>query len=182
MLSEETAMGQHVVRTVETMASIARNAEEHMAPLDHAASARSQHISKDALAVSHAAVELADSVNAAAIVTPTRSGATARHVARLRPRVPILALSRHGTTIGRLLMAWGVTPCLEDDHPDLSMVIHAASEQLLRQRLARPGDAFILTAGFPAGQADSNLLTVQHIPGGRVKASKRRPRSPARAR
>lgn len=164
MLSEETAMGRHPVAAVRTMAAIAHSAEATLPPGPRPGADEPTGIAPDALAVSRAAVELAEAMEATAIVAPTRSGATARHIARLRPPMPILAMTRHRHTFGGLLMSWGVRPMLEEHHTDLAEVIRVAGEHLVAVGLARPGDAFLLTAGYPAGQADSNLLTVQRVP------------------
>ncbi len=174
MLSEETAMGRHPVAAVRTMAAIASSAEATLPPGRRPGSDEPTGIAPDALAVSRAAVELAEAMEATAIVTPTRSGATARHIARLRPPMPILAMTRHRHTFGGLLMSWGVRPMLEQHHTDLADVIRVAGEQLVASGLARPGDAFLLTAGYPAGQADSNLLTVQRVPKPATRKRRRR--------
>lgn len=174
MLSEETAMGRHPVAAVRTMAAIAHSAEATLPPGPRPGADEPTGIAADALAVSRAAVELAEAMEATAIVTPTRSGATARHIARLRPPMPILAMTRHRHTYGGLLMSWGVRPLLEEHHTDLEEVIRVAGTHLVAVGLAKGGDAFLLTAGYPAGQADSNLLTVQRVPKKATKGRTRR--------
>jgi pyruvate kinase len=119
-------------------------------------------------------------VGAAAIVTPTRSGATARHVSRLRPKIPILALSKVPATLGHLLLSWGVVTATEQPKADLAAVVAMAARTLVDMGMARPGDPFVLTAGFPAGTADSNLLTVQHVPAPAPRVRARTPRRAAR--
>jgi pyruvate kinase len=174
MLSEETAVGKHPVKAIATMAAIARAAETALLPRPHGPGDRDALISGAALAVSHAAVELAESVGAVAIVTPTRSGATARNVARLRPRIPVLALSHDATTVAKLLITWGVTPTWVPHRDRLESIIEEAGRQLRIHRLGRPGDAFLLTAGYPSGTGDSNLLTVQRVASARKTQAKQR--------
>ncbi|MBI1735396.1 MAG: hypothetical protein HYR51_09495 [Candidatus Rokubacteria bacterium] len=68
-------------------------------------------------AVARAACTLAADIDAAAIVTCTQSGGTARRVARYRPRCAILAPTPHAETYRRLALVWGVTPLLNQTQP-----------------------------------------------------------------
>src|SRR5690606_12914454 len=90
MLSEETASGSYPVEAVRYMAMIAKSAETRYPHDRYSRQIPSPDVSE---AVAAAACTLADNVRAAAIVATTRSGATAIHIARFRPRAPILALS-----------------------------------------------------------------------------------------
>ncbi len=111
MLSEETASGQFPVEAVQMMAKIAQAAEEEF-PFDQFLKRETEGRTDLPQAISHAASLLAEEVDAVAIVTPTESGSTTRWVSKLRPRQPILALSRHLSTIRRLNLCWGVYPVL----------------------------------------------------------------------
>jgi pyruvate kinase len=117
MLSEETASGQFPVEAIQMMAKIVQSAEEEF-PFDQFLKRERDGESNLPQAISHAASLLAEEVKAAAIVTPTESGSTAQWVSRLRPRQPILALSRHLSTIKRLNLCWGVYPVLVPDWKD----------------------------------------------------------------
>lgn len=158
MLSEETASGRHPVRVVETMARIAGRAE---AALDPEAFARgAPRASWVAAAVSEAAVRVAQRVGAKAIVTPTHGGATPRFVARLRPPVPVVAFSENARTIQFLNLTWGVHPVHRRRLGPFDATLRLAGQELRRLGLLRPGERFVLTAGYPRKEA-SNLLTVQ---------------------
>ena len=109
MLSEETASGRFPVESVQMMAKIAQAAEEEF-PFDQFLMRESDGETDLPRAISRAASLLAEAVEASAIVTPTESGSTARWVSRLRPRQPILALSRHLSTVRRLNLCWGSIP------------------------------------------------------------------------
>lgn len=162
MLSEETAMGQYPVEAVETMAKIARRAE---AALDRRAFAeRARAPQFTAGAVSEAAVRVADSVRASAIVTPTARGATPRFVARFRPAVPVLAMTRHESTARFLNFTWGVKPMHTPNLGDLEATIKYGLEQVRKLGLAKKGDRVVFTAGFPPLGQSSNLMTVQPMP------------------
>jgi len=112
MLSEETAVGRHPVRVVQTMAAIA--AETDRAGLwpaersiDAAGSPRTEHE-----AVVEAACRLATRLDVAVIATITRDGETARLAAKYRPRQPILAVTPEPPTFHRLALVRGVVPVL----------------------------------------------------------------------
>src|SRR3712207_4079701 len=90
MLSAETSVGRYPVESVGAMAEIALAAEE--APEIHGA-ARGVIQDTPAAAIMHAAVQLADEVDAAAIVVPTSTGGTPRACAKYRPRRPLVALA-----------------------------------------------------------------------------------------
>ena len=162
MLSEETAMGSYPVKAVETMARIARHAEAALDPAVFLARARDER--NIAMEVSEGAVHVARSLHAAAIVTPTGGGATSRFVARLRPNIPVLALTRRLSTARFLNLIWGVEPMHTPDLGDLEATLKLGLDHLKRMNRVRAGQHVVFTAGFPAGGQASNLMTVQRVP------------------
>ncbi|MGH9284910.1 MAG: pyruvate kinase, partial [Acidimicrobiales bacterium] len=117
MLSAETAIGVDPANVVATMARICRRAEaEADYPQWGARLGRRQRVEPRSAAVrvtdatSHAAWQAAASVEARAILCCTRSGATARAVARFRPVAPMIALSPDPGAARRLAVTWGVKP------------------------------------------------------------------------
>lgn len=111
MLSGETAVGKYPVEAVGCMARIAVEAESHLreSGLDSGQDvARPDRNADDPLAV--AACALADEVGAAAIVTPTLSGRTARLITRHRPWARVVAVAPTDTVLQGLALDWGVTP------------------------------------------------------------------------
>jgi pyruvate kinase len=102
MLSEETAVGRDPVAVVQMMSRLLVETEPLLQP--HEGPSRSH--ADNALA--HAAGQLADDLDAAAIVVPTRTGLSALRLAAFRPHRPILAYSRVPETTRRLHLAWGV--------------------------------------------------------------------------
>jgi pyruvate kinase len=104
MLSEETAVGRDPAGVVNMMARVLAETE----PLDPPHDGPSRSHEGNALA--HAAVALAEDLDAVAIVAPTRTGISAQRLAAFRPRRPILAFSRVPETTRKLALTWGVTP------------------------------------------------------------------------
>lgn len=164
MLSAESAAGDYPVESVATMNAIAVAVErdplyrgimdaEHNSP-DHTASD----------AITAAARQVAETINAAAIVTYTMSGSTALRAARERPRAPILCLTPLGSTARRLCLAWGVNAVISPDAIDFGDMVAKATAMALDRELAKPGDNVIVTAGVPFGMpGNTNVLRIARI-------------------
>jgi len=163
MLSAETATGQHPRAAVAVMARIIARTER-FADEDRQrfrATDVSEPLSA-ADAIARSACLAADSIRAAAILCLTQSGATARHLAKWRPRQPILAVTPLATTHAQLALSWGVEPILshrfEDD-------LDRASEQVVGQLRAAgrvtAGQQVVVTAGLPfAERMTTNTLRI----------------------
>jgi pyruvate kinase len=163
MLSEETASGQFPVESVRMMAKIAQSAEEEF-PFDQFLKREMDGESNLPQAISHTASLLAEEVKAVAIVTPTESGSTARWVSRLRPRQPILVLSRHLSTIKRLNLSWGVYPVLVPDWKDTDDMLERAKRMPKELGMASTGDRVIIIAGVPISiPGTTNLIKVEVV-------------------
>jgi pyruvate kinase len=163
MLSEETAIGRFPVETVQMMAKIASAAEEEF-PHHRFFERRSGGESDLPQAISFAASFLSEKVNAVAIVVPTESGSTARWVSRLRPRQPILALSRHFSTVRSLNLCWGITPLLVSDWRDTDDMLERAKRMPKKLGLASTGDRVVIIAGVPISiPGTTNLIKVEVV-------------------
>ena len=93
MLSGETAMGAHPVEAVKTMALIARTTEQDINYIERVEKFAQKHVSGYITsAISHATVTTAHDLNAAAIITVTKSGNTARQISKYRPHCLIICL------------------------------------------------------------------------------------------
>jgi pyruvate kinase len=104
MLSEETAVGHDPPGVVNMMSRLLNETEPLLEP--HQGPSRNN----EANALAYAAATLADDLDAAAIIVPTRTGVSAVRLAAFRPRRPILAYSRVPETTRRLHLVWGVHP------------------------------------------------------------------------
>jgi pyruvate kinase len=115
-------------------------------------------------AVARAACSMAADIDAAAIVTCTQSGGTARRVARYRPRAPILAATPHAETYRRLALVWGVTPLLNQSQPTTDDLIAGALDATLASARVQRGDTVVITAGVPVGRpAMTNVIKVETL-------------------
>lgn len=165
MLSEETAMGQYPLEAVQVMSKILQTTESELKPRDWLQTEIHQGKIAVAAAVSHAAVTIAQDLLVAAIVTPTRSGATAKMVARYRPRAPIVALCHRPETYRTLALIWGVQPiALDEDLDNSDALIARCKAEALAHGFVAKGDTVLITAGLPPGaQSMTNLIKVEVI-------------------
>ncbi len=156
MLSAETAIGRDPVGAVATMARIATTAEreadyvqwggrlgklQRLDPVTGSLAITG--------AISMAAWQVALSVDAAAILCCTRSGATARAIARFRPTAPLIGLSPSPATAGQLTVTWGVLPLTVAEHGSTDDIIWFAVQQIVDMGLAGKGDTVVVLAGKP---------------------------------
>lgn len=155
MLSEETAVGDYPSGAVATMATTAAAAEawprRPTLPLQTA-------VGEDRIswAVAHAAVLAAEELSVAAILCPTRSGATPHRVAGFRPSMPVIGLSDRQATVGVLALAWGVTPLPRGVRPearDASEEVRRTVAETLEAGLVTRGDLIAVAAGTPGRRA-----------------------------
>jgi pyruvate kinase len=116
-------------------------------------------------AVARAACTLATDIAAAAIVTYTQSGLTARRVARYRPRAPIVAATPHAETYRRLALVWGVTPLMNQSQPTTTdELINPSLRAALATALAERRGSVVITAGVPIGGSGwTNLIKVETL-------------------
>jgi pyruvate kinase len=163
MLSEETAIGRYPIEAVEMMGKIAQAAEEEF-PFDQFLRREFEKVTDLPQALSNAASFLAEQVGAVAIVTPTESGSTTRWVSSLRPRQPILSLSRHLSTVRNLNLCWGVYPFLVPEWKDTDDMLERSKRIPKELGIARSGDKIIIIAGVPISiPGTTNLIKVEIV-------------------
>jgi len=164
MLSEETAIGKYAVEAVEVMARIAERTEQEMLELRREVPFERRGQKSIAEAVSHASYGMAFDLRAAAIITPTHSGSTARLVARYRPQQPIIAFSPIPETVRRLALIWGVYPHCLLQAPTSDEMIERVKQEAQRLGYVKPGDTVVITAGVPVGRpGTTNLIKAEVI-------------------
>jgi pyruvate kinase len=165
MLSEETAVGQYPIETVQTMDRIVRTAETRLASREYLPSEREEgHVTVPA-AIGHAAVTLARDLHATAILTPTQTGGSARRVSRFRPNVPIVAISPHETSIRQLALVWGVIPILIKEEEDSTDALIEQTKRVAESHgIVHDGDTVVVAAGIPSGRVKStNMIKISTI-------------------
>ena len=163
MLSAETAIGRDPVAVVRTMARVAERAEAELDPDAGGHRAGVTGPGRVADAIAAAAWRAAADAAVAAVVCWTRSGTTARAVARLRPSAPLVGLTPSEGTARRLALTWGVVPVVVELAPNPEAVTEAAVAHVRRLGLARPGDvvAVVAAASGRAGALPDLLRLVE---------------------
>ncbi|MDA0269104.1 MAG: pyruvate kinase [Cyanobacteria bacterium] len=153
MLSNETAVGKYPVEAVATMAKVALRTEQESFKSNAEDMVGSPRSIPNA--ISQAVGRIASQLNAAAIMTLTKTGATARNVSKFRPRTPILAVTPHVEVARQLQLVWGVRPLLILDLASASQTFQAAMNISQEKALLREGDLVVMTAGTLQGVSGS---------------------------
>lgn len=163
MLSNETAVGKYPVEAVATMARIAERIEQEAAQNTNASQVRDRKHSIPN-AISQAVGQIAEQLGAAAIMSLTQTGATARNVSKFRPRTRILAITPHVNVARQLQMVWGVKPLLVLELPSAGQTFQAAINVALENKLVFEGNLVVMTAGTLQGVSGStDLIKVEVV-------------------
>ncbi len=164
MLSGETASGMYPVESVRTMARIAERTEMALQYTDAAPQRTGSASMPITDAIGHATVQIAAELRAAAIITSTKSGWTARMISKHRPRTMIIAVATDLHITRTLNLLWGVYPILGEDIATTDKMIVTAVNKAVESGYARPGDTVIITAGVPLGASGTtNLIKVHEV-------------------
>jgi pyruvate kinase len=162
MLSNETAVGKYPVEAVATMARIAARIEQDTITRNVAnVSDTGRSIPN---AISQAVGQISKQLDASAIMTLTKTGATARNVSKFRPETPILAITPHVDVARQLSLVWGVKPLLVLDLPSADQTFQSAVNVARESSLLQDGDLVVTTAGTLQGVAGStDLIKVEVV-------------------
>jgi pyruvate kinase len=158
MLSNETAVGEFPVEAVKMMAKIAIRTERERL-------GRRQEDSKRSIpnAISAAAAAIAEQLDAAAIMSLTKTGSTARSISKFRPHQPILAITPHTDVARRLQMVWGVKALLVLDLPTTGETFQAAVKIARANKLLKEGDLVVLSSGTQGVAGSTDLIKVEVV-------------------
>ena len=147
MLSGETAVGEYPIEAVDTMVRIAAAVEPSYAYLESSYDAARLGPRFISDVVGHAACDMAEVIEAAAVVVPTVSGETAREVSKHRPRRPIVACTPSMGVRQQLMLDWAVVPLLLEPTQDVETLWRRSVDAVLRAGIAGPGDRVVITSG-----------------------------------
>ena len=164
MLSGETAIGEHPILAAAAAMRIARLCEGRGAAL--MPSGAPPNPDSDASALAYAAAAIAATEHdVAAIACYTRTGRTARIIASLRPRVPILAFSPDAAVARRLALVNGVVPRTCVPPPGADGRLGLMAWLLGEDDTLPPGSAVVLVASTATPGSGPNLLELHRMPG-----------------
>lgn len=164
MLSAESAAGQYPREAVNMMDRIIARVErdaDWRATLD---AKRPPPEKNSADAIAAAAVQVAHTIDARAIVALTESGATALRVAREKPDCPVLGLTTSPSVARRLAAVWGVHAVLGEPAHSMTQAVENARKIAQLEGFASKGEEIVTLAGVPFGQAGTtNALRVARL-------------------
>ena len=163
MLSGETAIGKYPVEAVKTMATVAIRAEEAINYRKRFFNDERKSNPNVTDAISHATCTAHD-LNARAILTVTKSGTTAKNIAKYRPGCDIIACATDENLCRRLSLVWGVAPVLVEDEFDTFALFDKCVDKAMDLGLLDKGDITVITAGLPLGiPGTTNMIKVQVV-------------------
>ena len=165
MLSGETAAGQYPLQALKTMVRIAVRTEQD---IDYAKRFKQREISEKpdvTNAISHATCTTATDLGAAAIITVTKSGSTARMISKYRPQCPIIGCSTEDYVCRQLNLSWGVTPLLINEESDTDELFEHAADAAQNAGYIKQGELAVITAGVPLGVSGTTNLIKVHVAG-----------------
>ena len=165
MLSGETAAGAYPVEALKTMSAIAERTEQEGFHLR----GRTMDFNPGKISVSdataHAACLTARDVNAAAIVTVSESGTTARLLSKYRPQQPIIACVMREQVQRQLSLSWGITPLMMSLAHSTDELIEMSTSLAKENGYLHNGELAVVTAGVPVGVSGTTNMIKIHMVG-----------------
>lgn len=170
MLSAETASGNYPVETIQTMASICQEAESSIAYLPLFEELRGLIGCCESVTetVACAAVNAALETYIQAVIVLTTTGTTARQLAKFRPQVPIITVTREARTARQIHLHRGCISFVykgsdgraADWQEDVDERFEWAIGEAKKMGLLTKGDHVILIQGAKAGHGHTNTLRI----------------------
>ena len=164
MLSGETAAGLYPVQALSIMTRIAERTEEDIDYRKRFFNRQRKSDPDITNAICHATCTTAHDLNARAIVTITKTGRSARMVARYRPDCDILGCTPSERVCRQLNLVWGVQPVYVEEKEGIFDLFGHTLNVTKEEKLMKDGDVAVITAGVPIGVSGStNMIKVQVV-------------------
>ncbi|HSX07480.1 MAG TPA: pyruvate kinase [Candidatus Saccharimonadales bacterium] len=158
MLSDETAMGKYPVETVKTMKRVVLYAEQHP-PLKATYPFEREHTMRHA--ISSSVINLAENIDARAIVAETKSGATALQIASQRPDTALIAVTSEIRTAQQLALVYDVKSYVRPDDPQAAIKL---TEWLRQNDVLAIGDVVVMVSGrYPGKTGATDTIKVRAL-------------------
>mgnify|MGYP006055561453 FL=1 len=163
MLSAETSIGDHPNRVIEVMSNICKEVDSR----NDTSSLLSKEDSKEdsfTTTLARAAVQIADDIEARAIVAFTETGKTPLLISNFRPKAEIITFSTKDKTLKQLNLLWGVEQFPIEKKETFSEMLKSANDFLVKEKKYNKGDKVIVVAGTPPNvEAATNLIRVHNL-------------------
>ena len=160
MLSGETAAGRFPVEAVRTMARIIEDAERAAKRVNAQIPVTGHLLGR---VVAKAATQIADDVDARAILVFSLSGASVQLVSKFRPKQAVIGLTPEPATLTRLALRWGTTGTMVTQQDDSLALIEVGEKICLERGYGVRGDPVVVVSGVPGGHGGTNRVMVHRL-------------------
>ncbi|MCH9811904.1 pyruvate kinase [bacterium] len=169
MLSGETAMGLHPAHTVSVMCDILKEAEK----AELVDRVTPEHVRSLSSKVAYSAVQIANDIEAGAILAFTKSGRTARRLSSLRPKMKVVAVSPEEATYHQAAFLYGISAMREPENADHNNLYPCVCS-MLQKKYAHYGDLIVITQGVPFGVSfTTNTVQIESVGNAILRGAKR---------
>lgn len=163
MLSGESANGTYPVEAVQTMAKIAEETEKQL-KYEVAISTAKSHTPAISGVISRATCNAANELQAAAIISSTQSGSTAKRISQCRPECPVIAVTPSEKIAKQLAFSWGVFPIVADRMESTDEMMEKSVQIAEEHGFIAKGDTVVIAAGVPVDKiGTTNLMKVSVV-------------------
>jgi pyruvate kinase len=161
MLSGETSIGRYPVESVQTMTRIIAEIESEpvamVPPLRQPAPTQGDLLAQSAR-------DIGEGLGAKALVALTQSGDTVRRLARLHPRLPLLAFTPNPAVRNQLAVTWGAEPFVVPLVDSTDAIVRLVDQAMMSMRCHQAGDLVVIVAGSPPGAVGpANMIWVHRL-------------------
>ncbi len=165
MLSGETAAGKYPLETLQTMVRIAERTENDINYITRFNRRTTTNLQGNITeAICYATCSTAHDLHSAAILSVTKSGNTARLIAKYRPKSPIIGCATSPQVCRQLNLCWGVTPIQTKEEEDTFELFEHSIDEAKANNLIQDDDIVVITAGVPLGKSGTtNLINVHTV-------------------
>ena len=163
MLSGETTIGKFPIETLSMMEKIITSTEKDIEYMEFSNRVIDKELDITDM-ISYNVVDSASKLKCCAVITPTKSGETAKKISRYRPLCPIIAFSSSKSTVKSLQLNFGVNPVFNDHIETFDELIRLSRETTIKLMSTKYGDKIIITGGYPFSEMKgTNFLKIEEL-------------------
>ena len=165
MLSGETAGGKYPVEAVKTMRNICVTTELSDDFYQNIYDVKIKSANTTTNSIARSTKNIAEELNAQAIISCTASGNTSRVISKFKPKTNIIAATISDRVARQLSIVWGVYPIVIQEAKETDELIERAIVGALSEEYVKEGDLTVVTAGIPLGVSGTSNLIKVHVIG-----------------
>ena len=165
MLSGETAGGKYPIEAVKTMRNICVTTELSDDFYQNIYDVKIKSANTTTNSIAKSTKNIAEELNAQAIISCTASGNTSRVISKFKPKTNIIAATISDRVARQLSIVWGVYPIVIQEAKETDELIERAIVGALSEEYVKEGDLTVVTAGIPLGVSGTSNLIKVHVIG-----------------